>query len=102
MVGKVRTVYGTDSLWYEHCMVRIVVRQVQTPGHPRTLAVGQLSDRIGWYISVPTWTRLQTGESIPVLTWTSPRGGQVHYSCCRGGIVKPRSVGIKLSILKDT
>ena len=42
-------------------------------------------------IPVPTWTRLQAGDSIPVQKLNSPQGGQVHYiyllSFCSSDVV---------------
>jgi len=46
-----------------------------------TLAVGQHAVREGKSIYVPTWTRLQVDESIPVQKWN----GQVHYTDTAAG-----------------
>jgi len=64
---------------------RPVVYPVPTSARS-AMAVSQHTVHPGQSIPVPTWTRLQAGESIPLQKWNSPRGGQVHYRCCCGGI----------------
>jgi len=53
---------------------------------PLTVAVGQRAVRADKSIPVPTSTRLQAVESIPVQKWNSPQGEQVHYKDAAAGV----------------